>query len=114
MLTFSKDSLLFLTSSLILLAILLYLPSHVSFIFHRAFYYYSGNKPHIFSNTSSALQNIAEEAQARLKGTLSNATSAKLLQATQSVISRAQELAGVAVSEATKQSAASVPVAPEL
>ncbi|KAI9672049.1 MAG: hypothetical protein M1831_001862 [Alyxoria varia] len=84
------NSFLFLTVSLVLIASSLYLPSHISTVTSRAFYYWSGG------NTGATFYNFTKNPI----GT----TSEKILHASELVASNAQGLASNAQVLATKGS----------
>lgn len=74
----AQDSFLFLTTSLIIVASLLYLPSHISTICNRAFYYYSGSATGYFAShpLSATYEAVAAVARSRPHGSVLGAEGA--------------------------------------
>jgi hypothetical protein len=70
----TPDSFLFLFSSMIMIAAALYLPHHVAFLAHRAYFYYSGDRA-AFTATAAAATAAAAAAAATAATSLKMAQS---------------------------------------
>ena len=96
LLTIATDTILFLSLSLVFFAIVLYLPSHISTMTHRAFYYLSGHKSGLFtapSCASSALISSTSAAWTSATEALQRATESVAHTLVQSVTAAREEMA---------------------